>query len=330
MGVRTRRRAVAAVLAVVALAACGQDSGEPAADEATTSSPPPSATPTPIPTTSPSPTAAPASAAGDVTIELLEAGAEPRQVMRLDPEAGRSGRLEMRMEMDSTVRLDGEALQQPDLPTFVLGMAATVDEVTEDTIRLSYTYDTVGVDGDDPGGVEQALASMEGLTGSLTTTRAGAFVDGDVQVPDGLHPTVASSMEQFEQQLASMTVPLPTDPVGPGARWRVTTAFGLNGLETETTARYELLSIQDGEYELAVDIEQRMMPGPIGEGGATIDVLEGGGTGSGTVTGSLDFPLAVAGRTQMESSMAAELAAQDGQTQRMDQEISMTVEMSSR
>ena len=327
MGSRMRRRAVAAALAAVVLAACGQESGAPAADETSSSAPSPS--PSLFPTASPTPTDTPVAASGDVTIELLEAGAAPRQVMRLDPEAGRSGRLEMRMEMDTTIVLDGEPLPQVDLPPFVMGMSATVDEVTDDTVRMSYSYDTVGLDGTDPGGVEQVLASMEGLTGTLTTTRSGAFVDGDVQVPDGLHPTVASSMEQFEQQLASMAVPLPTEPVGSGARWRVGTAFGLNGLETQNTATYELRWMQDGKYELAVDIEQRMVPGAIDEAGGTLEVLESGGTGSGTVTGSLAFPLAVRGRTQMASSMVAELTDR-GQSQRMEQEISMVVEMTPR
>lgn len=303
MGVRTRRRGVAAGLTVVVLAACGQSSGAPTTD-------------------------APA-ATDDVTVEVLAAGAEPRQVLQLAPEAGTTGSLEMRMEMDTTVAINGQSAPRVDLPAFVMGMSATIDEVTGDTIRMSYTYDTVELDGTDPGGLERIMASMEGVTGTVTTTRSGAFVDGEIRMPDGLDPTVASSMEQFEQQLASMTVPLPTEPVGPGARWRAGTSIVLNQLEVETTATYELRSLQGGEYELAVDIEQRMVPGTIEEAGATIEVVEGSGTGSGTVIGSLDFPLAFEGRTQMHSSMVAELTGEGG-SQRMEQKASMTVEMSPR
>ena len=328
MGIRSAR--VVGVAVALVLTACGTEA------PSSTSDPSPSApsiatpSPTVVPTTATTADDAPVTAAGpSVEVELLDPGADPRRELRLSPEPGDRGAVDMRMTMDIDLALDGQPAPGVEIPPMLMGFELVVDEVSADAVTMSYTYDRVGLDGPDPGGMEQALKGIEGLSGSATTTRRGAYLDGRIDVPSGADPAMAQMLTQFDQQMASLTVPMPEEPVGVGARWRVTTGLELNGVRVEQTATYTLQSFEGDDFTVDVEMEQRFVPGTIQSPGASVEILEGTGTGRGSMTGSLRFPMAMQGDVQMSSSMVSRISA-EGQQQTMEQDQQVRMEMAPR
>lgn len=325
--------AAGTILAVL-VAGCGQDQPAPHTDDtgtpsAAASHEPSASAASSVPIPQASSPASPPPSADDVVVELVDPGAEPRHEMRLDPEVGASTTVEMRMTMAMESTVDGQAAPGVEIPPMVMVMTVTVDEVAPERLSLSYSYDGVSVDGPDPAGVEDVLATMEGLAGTFTTTRRGAYLEGDVTAPPGIDPTVASMLDQFEQQMSSMAVPFPQEGVGVGAVWQATTGFEVNGVSTVNTMTYELRAWDDDTYELGLEIDQQILPATIQEGGATVEILEGANSGAGTMAGTLRLPIATRGNTELAGSMLLEVAS-EGQTAQVEQSQQAEMEMTSR
>ncbi|WP_116952645.1 DUF6263 family protein [Jiangella endophytica] len=311
--------------ALLVLAGCGDDSGGGTADDTTAPSAASSGENEADETESADePVADVACADGPPEATVTGAGDEPRTLMELAPTAGDSAAVDMRMTMGTEISVDGQ--EQPSTPTppMVMGMALTIDDVTDDEITMTVTYDRVEVEGGDPA-TQGLLDTMVGVTGTVTTTRSGAFVDGAMDLT-GLDPTLAATMQQLDSQLANLTVPLPTEPVGLGATWDVATAVDSQGFTFCNTFSYTLTSFDGDAYELAVEMVQQAEPTTIEQGGASVELVEASGSGSGTSAGRLSFPVALAGSSDTGTFIA--MAAGDGtdeQTMELDMDIQMEI-----
>lgn len=258
-------------------------------------------------------------------IKITETGSKPLEKLELAPQEGESIELDTTMDMTVSVRADGSTVPTDSIPSMTLGMTATVESVTDDEIGMSFEYDKVSVEGDDQ--VESELEGLVGTTGTITTDTNGAYVDGTIEPAPGMDTQMEGVLEQFEQQLANLTVPLPDEAVGQGATWEVTTPVELNGLEACNSYTYELTERNGTEYELDVDIDQEMAPGPVDQDGVEAKLIEGSTQGSGTTQGNLSMPLTVTGTNEVESSTSMEVEQGD-ETQDLESDIgmSMTVE----
>lgn len=212
-----------------------------------TSAPAPMPTPTPTPTTQPP------------ALEVLDPGAEPRQVLELRFVKGDSATVELTSDL-KIVDVDGPAAIDP--PPVVQTVRFDVDRVNADQADVS--FEVTGVTIDDPLGTLEAaelvqltaaLDAMVGLRGTGTIDRRGAFSSFAYDLPAGLDPDVTDALGRLEQDVATMGVPLPEVPVGIGARWRARDTIDANGVRTEQVTTYEITTI-DGDgvgYTAAVD-----------------------------------------------------------------------------
>ncbi|PZF79426.1 DUF6263 family protein [Jiangella anatolica] len=255
----------------------------------------------------PAPAASASCTDGPPEATVSDPGAEPRTLMELAPSAGDTGGIDLSLTIHTTATVDGVARPAMAAQPMVIGMAMTVEEVTDDEITTAIAYDRVEADGVDAA-TRASLETVVGIGGTITTTRSGAFVDGGLDLA-GLDPQLAPMMRQLEEELASLTIPLPTVPVGIGATWDVVTDVDAQGITWCTTTGYELTAFDGDAYELAVEASQRLEPGTIEEGGVTIDVVEGSGSSTGTSGGRLSFPVAVEGSSNATNSV---VMASDG------------------
>lgn len=235
-------------------------------------------------------------------VEVLDAGSDPRQRLLLQPEVGAELQRTMVANVGITLEVDGEELPAPTLPATQLVLRAQVDDVADDgTITTTVTFvDVAALDepGVDPAVLAQtnaALAQMNGLTGTGTTDRHGGSANVTLDTSTITDPTLASSLESLTSQLTNLTAPLPAQPVGEGASWRVERSATLNGVQTDTATTYTLQSHSGNDYVLAVEQEATAPPGPAEIPGlpagvsATIESFLVSGTGE--VQGRLDQPL---------------------------------------
>lgn len=256
-------------------------------------------------------------------LTVTDTGSTPRHAMELAPTVGDSVALDMRMEMGVDAQVDGESAPTQSVPAMTIGMTLEVDDVREDEIELSFVYDRAEVEGDDYT-VQSMLESMVDSSGTLVTTRSGAFVDGDFQAAEGMDPAISSMTDQLDQQLAEMSIPLPTEPVGIGAEWEVATSLELNGVAFCNFYTYKLVEFDGDSYELETETEQEPIGGTIQTAGASIEVVGGEGHSSGRTRGSLSLPIAVSGTIEGTSGMDMEV---DQGGDEVDQEVDTTIEV---
>lgn len=264
-------------------------------------------------------------------VEVQDPGTEPRQELRLNPEEGRETVATMRMDMRFDNTLDGQPLPTQEIPGMEFDMAITVDEATSERIDSTFGYHDVKIDrGADPSiaaGIERTLAGFEDITGTMSTTSSGQLLEADLEVPEGLDPTLGALTTQIEEQFRSITVPFPAEPVGVGATWTVDTELELSGVNTQLHATYTLEQLRGKEYVLATEIEQTIEEGEIE--GTPGKILGGDSTGSGEITGRLDSLFPVRLDFSTEGTTTIEVPVEEDDAQELEQQIAVDLTFTS-
>ena len=316
--------------ALLVLAGCGDDSGGGSAAETTTPTAEASEEPEPTDEPTDEPVAddeASCGTDGPPQVTVTDPGAEPRTLMELSPTAGDTVALDMRMASEAAQTLDGVPQQGQQIPPMLMGMELTVDEVTDDEVTVSLVYDKAEFESDDVA-LQRALESLVGVTGTVTTTRSGAFVDGSIDT-SGLDPMMAQAIGQLDTQLEQLSMPLPAEPVGVGAVWTTTSEIDSSGVVFCNVATYRLTEFDGDAYTLETELEQQAEPTTIEDASGSIEVVDGSGSGTGTSRGSLAFPIAVDGSSTATTSIL--LRADDGTDQgEVGTEISLEMQISPR
>jgi hypothetical protein len=217
------------------------------------------------------------------TIELVDAGSEPRRQLLLDVEQGQVETTSMTMRQRQSF---GDA-RPVETPPVTLTYRTEVSAVTEDRIDAEVVYDETTVEGAgaDPELVEQlesALAPLTGMTGSIALSPSGEGIEQSFALPEDAPEVMKSFVTQFADQSTALMVPFPEEEVGPGATWTATTALELNGIEIEQTVDYTLEALTDDAYRISVDVVQSYVPGSA----SGFEVTGGHGRSHGVVRGS--------------------------------------------
>ena len=184
-------------------------------------------------------------------VKLLDPGAEPRKVLRLHPKPGDKQTLVLTMKVAKDTKL-GE-IQTPaiKLPVMTLTMDAIVKVVSaEGDITYETLISDVGI-AEDPDVLPQvaelvkaSLGSVKGLSGTGTMSNRGLNKGTDVKVPADAAPQTRQAMGQMKEAFAQMTLPLPAEAIGPGAKWEVKMPLESQGMKINQAATYELVSVE--------------------------------------------------------------------------------------
>ncbi len=278
----------ALLLLASVLAGCGDDSGSDASDDTS------SVEETP---TSSEPTE------GDddgPQLVLENAGAEPRVDLKVMPAEGASQHATMTTTMSMQATVDGE--RQPSAPAYPIsmGMLIEVTDVADDgSVTARFEYDEIKVLGKGAYArqLEQSMAPLAGVEGTITTSPTGEPLESELDIPSGMDPAMSSTLEGFEDQLANLSPPLPDEPVGVGAEWTVTTSLEMNGLETENIYTYKVVELRgdtlvlDMSYEQSAEPQEVDAPGLPAGATLNLDSMEVSGQGQVTVELGLLLPL---------------------------------------
>lgn len=207
-------------------------------------------------------------------VSLLDAGTEPRETLRLDPEEGMETTATLGFEEEIVAGAEADA-GPPQAGTIELRLE--VVSVSGGESRIAFTYEEVAIDGQ-PADAGNPLAGIEG---ELVLDERSRLI--------GTTPSA--------QGLDQLPVALPEEPVGEGAIWEITTPdiFELPATETR---RVELVALDGDEYQLEVTAttegpdEPTPMPGGAQPGTEImLEDLERDSTGSQRASRSRPFPL---------------------------------------
>lgn len=279
-GVGPRRTTAMAlgVVAVLALAGCGDDKAEPRQ----------SSRPVGRSASASASTGADEGATPDgqtPEIEVLGTGAQPRRVLELDLVEGHVEDGTMRM----TVTTSADVMSTPPVKVpMVMPVRTTVTDVTGDRATVESQYGEVSVprsSGLDEASRQQLLESMQLLDGTtirVVYDRSARTLLSEVEYGDkGGSEVLERMLDDFAAQSSNLSVLMPEQAVGVGARWQATSSITVGGITSDVVATYELTGLADDGYTVRLTSRQTPRRGPVATGGEII----GGGT---DVTGTTE------------------------------------------
>jgi len=195
------------------------------------------------------------------TIELLDPGAEPRAPLRYKLTAGSVERGTMEMSVNLLREANGQYVPMVAMPPTRMTMELRVTEVAPDgTARVEMSTRSAEADVDQTTGVStkamnSTLSTVSRLGGWYTMDSRGRTTMGEAELrPTAGAPANPAADKALTQLINSQTSVeasmFPEEPVGKGARWRVTTSSPIATLDATTASEYTLLSRQGNRIEL--------------------------------------------------------------------------------
>lgn len=265
-----------------------------------------------------------ATATAQSTLQLLDAGAAPREPVRYRFEAGRSenGVLDTRMQMAMSV--GGQQMPMEAVPPLRMTTQMRVVEVTADgKARLEYKLLSAEAAGSGAQATElnRSLAQVRGLSGSWQMDALGQITPGTVRLPEGpAAPGGEEILGELEQSIYQLTVPFPADAIGPGARWQVTQKVDSSGIQLSQVVEYSLRTRTAERVEVDVKmISASLEAAGVLPPGAKVDSIELSGTGTSVI--QLDRPVSSA-TVDSSIALAVSMVAQ-GRTQNLGLDLKM-------
>jgi hypothetical protein len=219
--------------------------------------------------------------------ELIEAGASPREQLRYARAPGLTENLVIELSLASFIEASTAAVAVQ-APMLALGLTTgAVDKVSEGVWRYPFAFKVIGVkmpEGAAPADIEElsrAVAPLGAVTGTYEIDERGLTRRADIVVPPHVSPRLVTLLGNVRSSL--ITVPLPEEDVGVGARWKVQRLHQVGSIATTQTVTYSLLERKERLLRLGVTLQQTAAPQEVPfEDGTVVQVeaYEVSGTGS--------------------------------------------------
>lgn len=266
------------------------------------------------------------------TVTLASPGAEPRVRLRYKPTAGLKEAMMMSMAMGLSMVMEGMSMPM-DLPTMKLTADVGVTEVAANG-DITYTVAFTGMTAESAPGAADAMAGavqgaaegIKSLKGTVTMSDRGINKSTTLNVDQITDPTAKQLLSSMSSSLESMSMPMPDEPVGVGAKWEVRQAIKNAGAQVFQRVTCELTSVDAQGATIKTSVEQTIPPQSVTNPalqGATVNVEKGAGTSAGTL--SLRFNSLVPTSETSGSTAMAMVVDMAGQSQKMSVETKLKV-----
>jgi len=252
----------------------------------------------------------PPDTAQGITIELHDAGQEPRRELRYQPVAGQREGLQMTLQMTMSAVLDGLPVPAVHLAPIQFRLGIRVlrvhsngdfDTRTEmQSVQLQSAPDA-------PEALRQQfreqLAFLQSLRLDSTLSARGLTRAVTVNL-DRSPPGMEDITGHIQQAIEQISMPLPQEAVGIGARWTVTMPLVKNEMRLTNRVKVRLTRLEPGQAVFEVQVEQQAAPqalplGPHAPPGVRAQLLSLEANGQGQLR--LQFPHLVPTRSELDS-----------------------------
>jgi hypothetical protein len=281
--------------------------------------------------------AGPATAPSETEVKLIDAGSEPRSVLRLHPKAGDKQIVTLSITLAMDMKVGDMATPAIKLPAMTMTSEVTVQQVAEGG---DISYETLMTDAgvvDSPGVMPQvaeamksSFAGLKGLSGKGLMTSRGVNKGQEISIPSGTDPQLQQALDQMKQSLSCLSTPFPEEPVGAGAKWEAKTPLQSQGMTIQQTATYELVSVNGDQLNLKNSIVQTAANQKIQSPampGMKVDLTKMDGSGNGEITVELSRLLPLKGTLQSHADLSMGMnAGGQKQTMSMKMDINMQIE----
>lgn len=191
-----------------------------------------------------------------MAVQLVDAGSDPREMLRYRVEPGRSEHATIEQRIQLALYADGKPLASPTPSVIAIRLRINLHldggrrvrlevesaEAPDSEARLAAAGRDI-----DAGAFTAALAanSLKGKSGAYAFDARGWTVADKAPAlvgPDGQITYSDLDAGYVARVLSAMTVPFPIEPMGVGARWRVTRPNGSADAKMTRTTEYTLRS----------------------------------------------------------------------------------------
>lgn len=205
-----------------------------------------------------------ASATG-LRVEVLEPGAEPRQVLRWQPEAGTRQLLLLTQKTSMSIKAGDAPARPMSLPPINITLEVNVKEVSpEGDIAYETVIQEAGIAQDTNSNpqanlmLSSLLAPFKGASASGVITAAGFPKSLKINLPQAASAAMAAGgSDQLQQLFGEIALPFPEEAVGPGAKWRVTKPSTVQGVRLVESATHSLVKLEDGRLQVQTQAENK-------------------------------------------------------------------------
>lgn len=186
-------------------------------------------------------------------IELLDTGRTPRQVLRYDVQAGSREPLAMTLSTAEWIDIPSLDRMESFGPIVTLDSDLHVERIDEDGDLLfvwTPTRCTIRALGDED--AAEVPIELDGFAIRGQAEVGGVVHDVTFDEPDEATAQRRKLFEGFRMVVNELATPLPTEPIGVGARWAVARTTTQMGMRMVETSEFELLEIEGRHLLLGV------------------------------------------------------------------------------
>lgn len=276
LGRRVPYAFAAALALVTVLSACSDSSQSPNTTSAT-----------------PSEFTVPVSAS---TVEVLDAGSEPREAVTMRVPTGATQRATLITSADVFQQIDQQPPQDFSSPEITIPLSAVVTTAASAQNPTTVVDLTLSEMSSPDATLHAALGGADGSGAGLSITEAGAITALRLRPSADAANAARAAIEQAFGQAVYRTVALPTEPVGVGARWVVKQEVS-SEIQLDQTTTVTLTARDGDRLTLAVEVSQTPQSNVWNLAGntGTLDIDQYVMTGTGTMTIDLTLPLPING-----------------------------------
>ncbi|MEO8841812.1 MAG: hypothetical protein ABI591_28255 [Kofleriaceae bacterium] len=236
---------------------------------------------------------------------VVSPGVLPQRLLHYQLAKGTKSTLEL--EVEGT--LTAGAIPPSTAPPLVFSLEIVVDDVTADGhMKLTTTIQelTTHAAADQPGApaATTAAAALKGLEITSLLAPDGAITDVKIASDDrALSEAAKAQVEALVQAIPKLAMPLPSTPVGIGAKWRSSRALGpVSPLALQSVTTIDLTGVAGSSITYEVGSTVHGADQKVTQDGVEVDVNSITGTATGRGTFDLQ-KLAITGTLKAELHM---------------------------
>jgi hypothetical protein len=248
----------------------------------------------------------------DVSIRLIDQGAEPRKELRYKFKGGETDTLVVEMKMAIAVELGGQKRPavwapmtrivttvesksvSPEGDLFVESTVTAIDMVSDPESDIKMTEATRKL--------KEKLQSLMGCREQYTLTPQGISKNAETSHCSAGSQEGQQTMDNLRQPIAML--PFPDEPVGKGARWEVTTPVSNSKFILSQVVTYTLRDMNEDKVSVETMVKQDAPPGELTTvPGAEVKLEAFESRGSAVIETSLTKPIPLLTLLKMNISM---------------------------
>jgi hypothetical protein len=269
-----------------------------------------------------------------VAVSVIGAGSGEMKALRISADAGHEENNRMSMDIKMSMSMGPMGAMDMPLPTMIIDMNTKVLSVA-DNGDLTSTVEVVAIDVGEATGMmagmegelKATLQEMVGLKGEVVTSSTGFVVSGGFEAPPNASKEVLDQLKSMNDSLGNSSVPVPTEPIAPGAVWETLMRDQSNGMDIVQHGRAELKGWEGDDALIEMTLTQMladMSPAlPDMPPGAEVEIKRFESSGSGNVRMRTGFVNPVDATSTVHLEMQMNVKA-EGQEMDMDMTTDLT------